>query len=49
MSRTHQSKQNSTSEIELWFAKNNYMSKFLNDKSLKIIEKIKKRYANSNR
>jgi predicted transcriptional regulator len=49
MSHTHQSKQNSTSEIKLWFSKNNYMGQFLNDKSLEIIEKIKKRYANSNR
>ena len=47
MSHTHQSKQNSTSA--LWFSKNNYMAKFLTDKSIEIINKINKKYENSNR
>jgi len=43
MSHTHQSKQNSTSDSEFWFSKNNYMSKYLSDKSKDIIKKIKER------
>lgn len=41
MSHTRQSKQNSTSEFEYWFNKNNYMSKFLSEQSKQIIEKLK--------
>jgi len=41
MSHTHQSKENSTSEFEYWFSKNNYMGKFLNDQSKQIIQKLK--------
>ena len=38
-----QSKQNSTSENEIWFKKNNFMGKFLSEESQKIIEKINKK------
>jgi len=41
MSHTQPSKQNSTSEFDYWFKKNNYMSKFLTEHSRKIIEKHK--------
>jgi predicted transcriptional regulator len=47
MNHTHQSKQTSTSD--LWFQKNNYMSQFLSDKSIEIINKINKKYGNANR
>ena len=48
MNHTHPSKPNSTSEHELWFAKTNYMSQFLSDRSIEIINKINKKYGNSN-
>ena len=38
-----QSKQNSTSEFEYWFKKNNYMGEFLSEKSLNIIKSIENR------
>jgi len=41
MSHTHQSKPTSTSD--LWFQKNNYMSKFLSDRSIEIINRINKK------
>ena len=41
MNHTHQSKENSTSEYEPWFSKNNYMSKFLDERSKRIINKLK--------
>ncbi len=41
MSHTRQSKLTSTSD--LWFQKNNYMAKFLSDKSIEIINKINKK------
>ena len=41
MSHTDQSKQNSTSEFEYWFKKNNYMGKYLNAESIRIINKLK--------
>jgi predicted transcriptional regulator len=47
MNRTRQSKLTSTSD--LWFQKNNYMAQFLSDKSIKIINKINKKYENANR
>ncbi len=31
------------SEYKYWFQKNNFMGNFLNDKSLKIIDKINKK------
>ena len=42
MNRTQESKQNSQSDI-LWFNKTNYMSKYLDEKSKKIINQIKNR------
>ena len=39
-----QSKQNSTSEFEYWFKKNNYMGKFLSEKSLNIIKSIENKW-----
>ena len=47
MSHTRQSKLNSMSDQ--WFQKSNYMSKFLSDKSIEIINKINKKHGNSNR
>jgi len=41
MSHTRQSKLTSTSD--LWFQKNNYMSKFLSDRSIEIINRINKK------
>lgn len=41
MTHTHQSKPTLTSG--LWFQKNNYMAKFLSDKSIEIINKINKK------
>ena len=43
MTHTPQSKQNSTSEYELWFTKNNYMSKFLSEESKAICNKLKEK------
>ncbi len=39
-----QSKQNSTSEFEYWFKKNNYMGEFLTEKSLNIIKSIENKW-----
>jgi hypothetical protein len=39
-----QSKQNSTSEFEYWFSKNNYMGKFLSERSLNIIKSIENKW-----
>ena len=47
MNHTHPSKPNSTSD--LWFSKNNYMAQFLSDRSIEIINKINKKYENSNK
>lgn len=49
MTHTRQSKQNSMLDYKYWFQKNNYMAKFLDDKSIEIINKINKKYENSNR
>jgi len=49
MTRTQQSKQNSTSEYESWFSKSNFMAKFLNEQSKKIIKRINNEYKNTNR
>jgi len=46
MTHTRQSKENSMSEYEFWFKKNNYMGKFLNDKSKAIIKKLKNKKQN---
>lgn len=47
MNHTRQLKLTSTSD--LWFQKNNYMAQFLSDKSIEIINKINKKYENTNR
>ena len=41
MTHTHQSEQSSTSDSDIWFKENNYMSQFLNEKSKAIINKLK--------
>lgn len=43
MNLTNQLKQSLMSEYKYWFQKNNFMGNFLNDKSLKIIDKINKK------
>jgi predicted transcriptional regulator len=43
MTHTHQSEQSSTSDSDVWFKKNNYMSKFLSEDSKRIINKIKEK------
>jgi len=44
MSTTKQSEQNSQSDNEFWFQKNNYMYQYLSEESKKIVEKINKKY-----
>lgn len=41
MSHTQQSKQNSQSEFEYWFKKNNYPAEWLSEKSKEIINRLK--------
>jgi hypothetical protein len=48
MNHMKQSKQNSTLEYEPWFKITNYMSKYLNDHSREIINKLNKN-ENTNR
>ena len=47
MNHTRRSKPTST--LDLWFSKNNYMAQFLSDRSIEIINKINKKYENTNR
>ena len=47
MNHTRRSKP--TSMLDLWFSKNNYMAQFLSDRSIEIINKINKKYENTNR